>query len=66
MSWLTLAVVHLSPNLFYSKAHLDQYVAQVKLQIVATKIWDPYRSYEKRLTGIMQKDKSNGTFALLS
>ncbi|KAF8513560.1 hypothetical protein BU17DRAFT_95252 [Hysterangium stoloniferum] len=40
------------------KAHLDQAVAQSKLQIGTTKAWDPYRAYEKRLGVAMSKDKT--------
>ncbi|KIJ37056.1 hypothetical protein M422DRAFT_61048 [Sphaerobolus stellatus SS14] len=40
------------------KAHLDQAMAQAKLQPEAVKIWDPYRSYEKRLFTSMSRDKN--------
>ncbi|CCM03065.1 uncharacterized protein FIBRA_05185 [Fibroporia radiculosa] len=42
------------------KAHLDQVIAQGRLEISATaKPWDPYRAYEKRLATAMSKDKGN-------
>lgn len=41
-----------------SKAHLDQVLAQAKVQVSATSpIWEPQRSYERRLTNIMSKIK---------
>jgi cohesin complex subunit SA-1/2 len=39
------------------KAFLDQAMAQAKIQIDATKAWDPYRAYEKRLSTAMSRDK---------
>ncbi|EGO01292.1 hypothetical protein SERLA73DRAFT_87834, partial [Serpula lacrymans var. lacrymans S7.3] len=41
------------------KAHMDQVVAQSKIEIPPTsKAWEPQRAYEKRLTSIMSKDKA--------
>ncbi|KZT04963.1 uncharacterized protein LAESUDRAFT_702953 [Laetiporus sulphureus 93-53] len=41
------------------KAHLDQVIAQYKLEISPTsKPWEPYRAYEKRLSSAMSKDKA--------
>lgn len=41
-----------------SKAHMDQILAQAKVEISPTsKIWDPQRAYEKRLGTAMSKDK---------
>ncbi|KAF9817346.1 hypothetical protein IEO21_03487 [Rhodonia placenta] len=38
------------------KAHLDQLLAQNKLQVSATsRQWEPYRAYEKRLSGAKDK-----------
>ncbi|KAJ7595027.1 hypothetical protein C8J56DRAFT_1013025 [Mycena floridula] len=43
------------------KAHLDQIVAQAKVEVSTTlKLWEPHRAYEKRLTAIMSKDKAPG------
>lgn len=40
-----------------SKAHLDQILAQAKMEVLPTsKLWEGYRAYEKRLTA--SKDKS--------
>lgn len=40
-----------------SKAHLDQVFAEAKIDIAPTsKVWEPERAYEKRLTAIMAKD----------
>jgi hypothetical protein len=39
-----------------SKAHLDQTLAQAKIEVPATsKIWDAYRAYEKKLTTAKEK-----------
>lgn len=47
----------------YSKAHLEQAIAQAKIEVPATsKIWDAYRAYEKRLTASREK----GTLSILS
>ncbi|KZT43430.1 hypothetical protein SISSUDRAFT_1040461 [Sistotremastrum suecicum HHB10207 ss-3] len=44
------------------KAHLDQIIAQAKFEIPPnSKIWEPYRAYEKRLTAALMKDKSRAT-----
>jgi cohesin complex subunit SA-1/2 len=41
----------------FSKAHLDQVFAEAKIEIAPTsKLWEPERAYEKRLTAIMAKD----------
>ncbi|KDQ56870.1 hypothetical protein JAAARDRAFT_36349 [Jaapia argillacea MUCL 33604] len=40
------------------KAHMDQALAQAKVEISATtKVWEPYRAYEKRLGSSMVKEK---------
>ncbi|KAF9463277.1 hypothetical protein BDZ94DRAFT_636599 [Collybia nuda] len=40
------------------KAHMDQVLAQAKLEVSPTsKAWEPQRMYEKRLTTVMSKDK---------
>lgn len=42
----------------YSKAHMDQVLAQAKVEVLATsKQWEPQRAYEKRLGAVMSKDK---------
>ncbi len=42
----------------YSKAHLDQVLAQAKAEPLPTsKIWDGYRAYEKRLTTAKDKGR---------
>ncbi|KAJ7057080.1 hypothetical protein C8F01DRAFT_992238, partial [Mycena amicta] len=39
------------------KAHMDQALAQAKVDVSATsKVWDPQRAYEKRLAAITSKD----------
>ncbi|PCH37402.1 hypothetical protein WOLCODRAFT_84248 [Wolfiporia cocos MD-104 SS10] len=44
------------------KAHLDQVIAQHKLDIPPTaKSWEPYRAYEKKLSTVLSKEKSAGT-----
>ncbi|KAK7019893.1 SCD domain-containing protein [Favolaschia claudopus] len=44
------------------KAHMDQVLAQAKVEVSATsKVWEPQRAYEKRLAAIMAKDKVAGT-----
>ncbi|KAL0946186.1 hypothetical protein HGRIS_012447 [Hohenbuehelia grisea] len=44
------------------KAHLDQILAQSKVEVSPTaKMWEPLRSYEKRLSTAMTKDKAPGT-----
>jgi hypothetical protein len=41
-----------------SKAHVDQVLAQAKVEVLATsKQWEPQRAYEKRLGNVMSKDK---------
>ncbi|KAG6835657.1 hypothetical protein H0H93_016057 [Arthromyces matolae] len=41
------------------KAHMDQVLAQAKLEVSPTsKVWEPQRAYEKRLTTAMSKDKA--------
>ncbi|KAH9947828.1 hypothetical protein B0H21DRAFT_821509 [Amylocystis lapponica] len=43
------------------KAHVDQILAQAKLEASATsKLWEPCRAYEKRLATAMTKDKASG------
>jgi cohesin complex subunit SA-1/2 len=43
---------------FFRKAHLDQLIAQSKIEVSATsKAWEPQRAYEKRLAAAMAKDK---------
>ncbi|KAJ7216553.1 hypothetical protein GGX14DRAFT_441986 [Mycena pura] len=43
------------------KAHMDQVLAQAKVDVSATsKAWEPLRAYEKRLAAIMAKDKAPG------
>ncbi|KAI0657496.1 hypothetical protein C8Q70DRAFT_919344 [Cubamyces menziesii] len=43
------------------KAHLDNVIAQSKVEISPTsKFWEPYRAYEKRLATAMSKDKGAG------
>ncbi|KAJ6481707.1 hypothetical protein C8R45DRAFT_1150698 [Mycena sanguinolenta] len=60
------AIVCLSkdyPNLLVQnrKAHMDQALAQAKVEVSATsKVWEPQRAYEKRLGAIMSKDKAPG------
>ncbi|KAG5728111.1 Cohesin subunit psc3 [Termitomyces sp. T112] len=40
------------------KAHMDQVLDQAKLEVSATsKVWEPQRAYEKRLTTAMSKEK---------
>ena len=42
-----------------SKAHLEQIIAQSKLEVSATaKPWEPYRSYDRRLTALKDKGES--------
>jgi len=41
------------------KAHMDQVLAQAKVEVLATsKQWEPQRAYEKRLGNVMSKDKA--------
>ncbi|KAJ7164977.1 hypothetical protein C8R46DRAFT_1097762 [Mycena filopes] len=42
------------------KAHMDQVLAQAKVEVSTSKMWEPQRAYEKRLTTIMSKDKVAG------
>ncbi|KAI9060084.1 hypothetical protein FKP32DRAFT_1578832 [Trametes sanguinea] len=43
------------------KAHLDNVIAQAKLEISPTsKPWEPYRAYEKRLGTAISKEKGQG------
>jgi cohesin complex subunit SA-1/2 len=40
------------------KAHMDQVLAQTKIEVPpSSKIWEPQRAYEKKLSSIMAKDK---------
>ncbi|KAG2361086.1 hypothetical protein BDR07DRAFT_1472291 [Suillus spraguei] len=40
------------------KAHMDQVLAQAKIEVPpSSKIWEPQRAYEKKLSSIMAKDK---------
>ncbi|KAG6868507.1 hypothetical protein C0993_001847 [Termitomyces sp. T159_Od127] len=40
------------------KAHMDQVLDQAKVEVSATsKVWEPQRAYEKRLTTAMSKEK---------
>ncbi|OAX37862.1 hypothetical protein K503DRAFT_742134 [Rhizopogon vinicolor AM-OR11-026] len=40
------------------KAHVDQVLAQAKIEVPpSSKIWEPQRAYEKKLSSIMAKDK---------
>ena len=42
----------------FSKAHLDNIIAQSKLEISPTsKPWEPYRAYEKKLSAALMKEK---------
>ncbi|KAJ7481621.1 hypothetical protein FB451DRAFT_132924 [Mycena latifolia] len=44
------------------KAHMDQVLEQAKVEVSSTsKLWEPQRAYEKRLTTLMSKDKAPGT-----
>ncbi|KAI0943593.1 hypothetical protein AcW1_002723 [Taiwanofungus camphoratus] len=44
------------------KAHMDQVLAQAKLEVSATsKPWEPCRAYEKRVAAVMSKDKVAGS-----
>jgi len=41
------------------KAHMDQVLAQAKVEVLATsKQWEPQRAFEKRLGNVMSKDKT--------
>ncbi|KDR77313.1 hypothetical protein GALMADRAFT_267467 [Galerina marginata CBS 339.88] len=43
------------------KAHMDQVLAEAKVEISpSSKLWEPQRVYEKRLTAIMSKDNAQG------
>ncbi|KAF8062324.1 hypothetical protein FPV67DRAFT_1508040 [Lyophyllum atratum] len=43
------------------KAHMDQVLAQAKVEVSPTsKVWEPQRAYEKRLTTAMSKEKVPG------
>ncbi|PIL29081.1 hypothetical protein GSI_09129 [Ganoderma sinense ZZ0214-1] len=43
------------------KAHLDNLIAQSKLEISPTsKPWEPYRAYEKKLSAALMKEKGPG------
>jgi cohesin complex subunit SA-1/2 len=44
-------------DLFFSKAHLEQVLAEANVEVSTSKLWDPYRAYEKRLSTIMAKDE---------
>lgn len=47
-----------------SKAHMDQVLAQTKIEVPpSSKIWEPQRAYEKKLSSIMAKGK--GTYYML-
>ncbi|KAF7341967.1 SCD domain-containing protein [Mycena venus] len=55
-----LAVIQ-SRDAMKIKAHMDQVLAQAKVEVSATsKVWEPQRAYEKRLSTIMSKDKAPG------
>ncbi|KAJ7248617.1 hypothetical protein B0H12DRAFT_1123467 [Mycena haematopus] len=55
-----LAVIQ-SRDAMKIKAHMDQVLAQAKVEVSATsKVWEPQRAYEKRLGTIMSKDKAPG------
>ncbi|KAF7329868.1 SCD domain-containing protein [Mycena kentingensis (nom. inval.)] len=55
----TLLVGVTSRDAMKIKAHLDQTLAQAKIDSSSTsKIWDPLRAYEKRLSNISSKDKT--------
>lgn len=42
----------------HSKAHMDQVLAQAKVEISATsRVWEPQRAYEKKLGAALSKDK---------
>jgi hypothetical protein len=57
-------VALLKRRLSVRKAHMDQVLAQAKVEISMTsKIWDGQRAYEKRLVTAMSKDK--GMFAII-
>lgn len=44
--------------MFHSKAHVDQVLAQAKMEVLPTsKLWEGYRAYEKRLTSVKDKGK---------
>jgi len=50
------------PDFHYSKAHMDQVLAQEKVEIpVTSKTWEPQRAYEKRLTTAMSKENGRST-----
>lgn len=47
-----------STEVHYSKAHLEQVLAQAKVEVLPTaKAWDAYRAYDKRLTTGKDKGK---------
>ncbi|TDL19464.1 hypothetical protein BD410DRAFT_773910 [Rickenella mellea] len=55
---LQLLVAIQSRDALKIKAHLDQNIAQNKIEVSATsKSWEPYRAYEKRLTTAGSKEK---------
>ncbi|KAJ6588456.1 hypothetical protein B0H19DRAFT_207200 [Mycena capillaripes] len=55
-----LAVIQ-SRDAMKIKAHMDQVLAQAKVEVSATsKVWEPQRAYEKRLAAVMAKDKAPG------
>ncbi|KAF8153202.1 hypothetical protein B0H34DRAFT_800432 [Crassisporium funariophilum] len=44
------------------KAHMDQVLAEAKVEVAPTsKLWEPERAYEKRLSAVMSKDNPLGT-----
>ena len=63
MTIITFSYILLSSELhIHSKAHMDQILAQAKVEVLATsKQWEPQRAYEKRLSTVMSKDKGKHT-----
>ena len=50
------------PDIPFSKAHMDQVLAQEKVEVPATsKTWEPQRAYEKRLTTAMSRENGLST-----
>ncbi|KAJ6612818.1 hypothetical protein B0H10DRAFT_2051218 [Mycena sp. CBHHK59/15] len=55
-----LAVIQ-SRDAMKIKAHMDQVLAQARVEVSATlKLWEPQRAYEKRVATVMSKDKAPG------
>jgi cohesin complex subunit SA-1/2 len=43
-------------NIRYSKAYMDEALAQAKIEISpASKLWEPQRAYDKRLSASLAK-----------